>query len=432
MATDQLPWQSVGLGVLTIAAILVGGRFLLPPLFRAVSALRTPEVFTVTALLVVAGAAFLCEVVGLSASLGAFMAGVLLSESEYRHEVEADIAPFEGLLLGFFFISVGMSADLGLLAAKPGLLIGGTIVLVAVKALVCLGLASVMRRDGADQVRFSLALSQASEFSFVLFAAAAAAGILSADNLAATTLIVAASMIATPILFAGSEKFLLPRLTKPAEPVFDPIENESHPVIICGFGRVGQIIGRVLRMHAIPFTALERDPGQVEVIRRFGGKVYFGDPTRPDLLRSAGAEQARLLIVALDDMEATLRVVDTARRHFPNLRILARARNRRAAHLLMDRSVDGLVRDTFHSSLRLAELGLRELGVDPAAAARAITLFGAHDEKMLAETHAIYRDEKQLVQSAQQATEELEALFEADHRAETVADHSRMHVPERR
>ena len=185
-------------------------------------------------------------------------------------------------------------------------------------------------------------------------------------------------------------------------------------------------------MHAIPFTALERDPGQVEVIRRFGGKVYFGDPTRPDLLRSAGAEQARLLIVALDDMEATLRVVDTARRHFPNLRILARARNRRAAHLLMDRSVDGLVRDTFHSSLRLAELGLRELGVDPAAAARAITLFGAHDEKMLAETHAIYRDEKQLVQSAQQATEELEALFEADHRAETVADHSRMHVPERR
>lgn len=432
MATDQLPWQSVGLGVLTIAAILVGGRFLLPPLFRAVSALRTPEVFTVTALLVVAGAAFLCEVVGLSASLGAFMAGVLLSESEYRHEVEADIAPFEGLLLGFFFISVGMSADLGLLAAKPGLLIGGTIVLVAVKALVCLGLASVMRRDGADQVRFSLSLSQASEFSFVLFAAAAAAGILSADNLAATTLIVAASMIATPILFAGSEKFLLPRLTKPAEPVFDPIENESHPVIICGFGRVGQIIGRVLRMHAIPFTALERDPGQVEVIRRFGGKVYFGDPTRPDLLRSAGAEQARLLIVALDDMEATLRVVDTARRHFPNLRILARARNRRAAHLLMDRSVDGLVRDTFHSSLRLAELGLRELGVDPAAAARAITLFGAHDEKMLAETHAIYRDEKQLVQSAQQATEELEALFEADHRAETVADHSRMHVPERR
>lgn len=432
MATDQLPWQSVGLGVLTIAAILVGGRFLLPPLFRAVSALRTPEVFTVTALLVVAGAAFLCEVVGLSASLGAFMAGVLLSESEYRHEVEADIAPFEGLLLGFFFISVGMSADLGLLAAKPGLLIGGTIVLVAVKALVCLGLASVMRRDGADQVRFSLALSQASEFSFVLFAAAAAAGILSADNLAATTLIVAASMIATPILFAGSEKFLLPRLTKPAEPVFDPIENESHPVIICGFGRVGQIIGRVLRMHAIPFTALERDPGQVEVIRRFGGKVYFGDPTRPDLLRSAGAEQARLLIVALDDMEATLRVVDTARRHFPNLRILARARNRRAAHLLMDRSVDGLVRDTFHSSLRLAELGLRELGVDPAAAARAITLFGAHDEKMLAETHAIYSDEKQLVQSAQQATEELEALFEADHRAETVADHSRMHVPERR
>lgn len=413
-APDRIPWLGVLTGMATIGGILVGGRFLLPRLFQAVSALRTPEVFTVAALLVVAGTAFLCEAVGLSASLGAFMAGVLLSESEYRHELEADIAPFEGLLLGFFFISVGMSADLGLLLDRPGLLIGGTLALVAIKAAVGLVLGLVMRRDRADCVRFSLALSQASEFSFVLFAAAAAAGALSADDLAATTLIVAASMIMTPVLFAGSERFVLPRLITAPEPAFDPIDDQRVPVIICGFGRVGQIVGRVLRMHGIAFTALERDPGQVEVIRHFGGQVYFGDPTRPDLLRSAGAADARLLVVALDDMEATLRVVDTVKRHFPGLRILARARNRRHAHLLMDRAVDGLVRDTFHSSLRLAELGLRTLGVARAEAERAVALFAEHDERVLLETHAIYRDDTQLVQSVQQAADELESLFEAD------------------
>ena len=411
---DNVPWGAVAAGIGTIAAILVGGRFLLPPVFRAVSALRTPELFTVTALLVVAGTAFLCEAVGLSASLGAFMAGVLLSESEYRHELEANIAPFEGLLLGFFFISVGMSADLGLLLAQPGLLIGGTVVLVAIKALVCVALASLMRRQAADRIRFGLSLSQASEFSFVLFAAAMATGALTADQLAITTLVVAASMIMTPILFAGAERFVIPRFLKVEEPVFDKVEDHSVPVIICGFGRVGQIVGRVLHMHGIAFTALERDPGQVEVIRRFGGKVYFGDPTRADLLRAAGAADARLLVVALDDMEATMRVVETARRHFPGLRVLARARNRRHAHALINHGVDGLVRDTFHSSLRLATMGLIELGVPRAAAERGVALFAAHDEKVLADTAAIAGDEKQLVQSVQQATAELESLFESD------------------
>ncbi len=428
---DHVPWGAVLAGIGTIAAILVGGRFLMQPLFRAVSTLRTPDLFTVTALLVVAGTAYLCEAVGLSASLGAFMAGVLLSESEYRHELEANIAPFEGLLLGFFFISVGMSADLSLLLAQPGLLIGGTIALVAIKAAVCGVLASVMRRHAADRIRFGLSLSQASEFSFVLFAAAMATGALTADQLAATTLIVAASMIMTPILFAGAERFVIPRLLKTEEPVFDQVEDDLVPVIIAGFGRFGQIVGRVLHMHGIAFTALERDPGQVEVIRRFGGKVYFGDPTRAELLRAAGAADARLLVVALDDMEATLRVVETARRHFPGLRVLARARNRRHAHLLMDRAVDGLVRDTFLSSLRLVTMGLIELGISRAAAERGVALFEAHDERMLAETHAIYRDEKQLVQSAQQAAEELESLFEADGPANTGILEREIPVPGR-
>ncbi len=185
-------------------------------------------------------------------------------------------------------------------------------------------------------------------------------------------------------------------------------------MIICGFGRFGQIIGRVLRMHGIDFTALERDPGQVDVVRRFGMKVFFGDPTRPDVLRAAGAEQAKLLVVTLDDPPGVLRTVEVAKRNFPNLAILARARNRWYVHLLLDREVDGLVRETFHSSLQLAKLALICLGIDEAAAERAMTLFRDHDEKNLLETHAIYRDEKQVIQSQQQAADELASLFEAD------------------
>ena len=347
-------------------------------------------------------------------SLGAFMAGVLLSESEYRHELQADIAPFEGLLLGFFFISVGMSADLGLARAHPGLLAGATAALLLAKVVVCFVLALLSRQKLPDAIRFSLALPQASEFSFVLFGAAVAVGALAPGSAAMATLVAAVSMAATPVLFALSERFVIPRLAAAPVPDYDTIEAANAPVIICGFGRFGQIVGRVLRMHGIAFTALERDLGQVDVVRRFGNKVYFGDPTRADLLRAAGAEQAKLLIVALDHPEDALRVVEVAKRNFPQLKIMARARNRRHAYLLMDRGVDGLVRETFYSSLKMAEELLVALGISPEDAARSVELFRAHDEQNLLDTHAIYRDEKQLIQSAQQATEELMALFEAD------------------
>jgi voltage-gated potassium channel Kch len=239
-------------------------------------------------------------------------------------------------------------------------------------------------------------------------------GALASDSAAMATLVTAVSMAATPVLFALSERFVMPRLEAEPAPDYDTIEAADAPVIICGFGRFGQIIGRVLRMYGISFTALERDPGQVDVVRRFGNKVYFGDPTRADLLRSAGAERAKLLVVVLDDMEAVLRVVEVAKRSFPQLKIIARARNRRHAHLLMDRGVDGLVRDTFYSSLKMAEDSLIALGISAENAARSIALFRDHDERNLLETHAIYRDEKQLIQSSQQSTEELTALFEAD------------------
>jgi voltage-gated potassium channel Kch len=207
----------------------------------------------------------------------------------------------------------------------------------------------------------------------------------------------------------------IPRLIARRKRPFDNLDDaKPAPVVICGFGRVGQIVGRVLRMHDIPFTALERDPGQVDVVRRFGGKVFFGDPARLDVLRAAGAEQAKLLVVVLDHMEDVLRTVEVARRNFPHLKILSRARNRRHAHLLMDRGIENPIRDTFHSGLKLAELSLTALGIDGDAAARAVKLFQEHDERNLRAAHEFHTDEKQLIQNAQQAAEELASLFEAD------------------
>jgi monovalent cation:proton antiporter-2 (CPA2) family protein len=411
---DHVPWHDVARAAAAVAVILVGGRFAIPALIRLLGGARTPELFTTASLLIVAGAAFIANLAGLSMSLGAFMAGVLLSESEYRHELQADIAPFEGLLLGFFFISVGMSADLGLARIHPGLLVGATAALLIAKAAVCFVLALASRQKLPDAVRFSLALPQASEFSFVLFGAAVAVGALEPGSAAMATLVAAVSMAATPVLFAISERFVVPRLEAEPVPDYDTIEAPDAPVILCGVGRFGQIVARVLRMHGIKFTALERDPGQVDVLRRFGTKVYFGDPTRPDLLRAAGAEQAKLLVVVMDHMEDVLRVVEVGRRNFPQLKILARARNRQHAYLLMDRGVDGLVREIFYSSLKMAEDSLITLGVSAEDAARSVALFRAHDEQTLLDTHAIYRDEKRLIQSTQEATEELMALFEAD------------------
>jgi monovalent cation:proton antiporter-2 (CPA2) family protein len=413
---DHVPWHDVARGAAAVAVILVGGRFAVPPLIRRIGGARTPELFTTAALLIVSGTAYIASLAGLSMSLGAFMAGVLLSQSEYRHELQADIAPFEGLLLGFFFISVGMAADLQLAVAHPGLLAAATAALLLAKVAIGFGLALLARQELPEAIRFSLALPQASEFSFVLFGAAAGVGALASGDAAMATLVAAVSMAATPVLFALSERFLIPWFETEPAPDFDTIEAADAPVIICGFGRFGQIIGRVLRMRGIRFTALERDLGQVDVVRRFGNKVYFGDPTRPELLRSAGAEQAKVLIVALDHPEDALRVVEVAKRNFPQLKIYARARNRRHAYLLMDRAVDGLVRETFHSSLKMAGDVLEALGVSPEDAARSVALFRDHDERNLLESHAIYRDETQLIQSVQQATEELETLFEADQR----------------
>jgi voltage-gated potassium channel Kch len=413
---DRVPWVDVGRAAGAIAVILVGGRFLVQPAFRAIGGARTTEVFTALALFIVVGTAALANLAGLSMSLGAFLAGVLLSDSEYRHELQADIEPFEGLLLGFFFLSVGMAANLPLAMAEPIRILAAVLGLLITKSTIAFFLGRVAGQSSRTAVRFALALPQGSEFSFVLFSAAVTAGAVGQPAAERATVVIALSMAATPLLFALSERLIMPRLHKPPLQPYDAINDAEAPVIICGFGRVGQIVGRILRMRGIEFTALDEDPAQIEVVRRFGTKVYYGKPTRLDLLRAAGAAQARVLVVTLDDMEETLRVVDIARRNFPDLTMVVRARNRRHAHLLMDRGINRFVRETFFSSLRLGEMVLEDLGIPAVEARRAVDLFREYDIRNLRETHAFYQDEQRVIQNTQQAADELAGLLEADQR----------------
>jgi CPA2 family monovalent cation:H+ antiporter-2/glutathione-regulated potassium-efflux system protein KefB len=413
----HISWFALLRGVGVIAAILVGGTLAVQPLFRIVGHTKSPEVFTATALLLVVGTAALADWAGLSASLGAFLAGVMVSDSEYRHELHADIQPFEGLLLGFFFISVGMSADLALAIQHPVQIVALVAALIGLKSAIAFTVSYSRRRLLGPALRFALALPEGSEFSFVLFATAVAAGALEQRLANMATLVIALSMMAAPILFAGSEKFLMPRIGQRKERPFDKIETANAPVIICGFGRFGQIAGRILAMQRIAFTALDKNQEQVDVVRRFGSKVYYGDPAREEVMRAAGAETARVLIIALEDMDESLNVARMARRKFPHLEIFARARNRRHVHLLMASGVETIVRETFFSGLRLTELVLEKLDVPHDVAQRAIALFREHDEKILEQTYAVANDEQQLIQSIQEASQELLDLFESDQTA---------------
>ena len=338
-----------------------------------------------------------------------------MAESEYRHELQADIEPFEGLLLGFFFMSVGMSTDIALVTRQPGQIAIGVVLLVLVKALLAFGLGRLRGQTPVTAIRFGLAIAQGSEFAFVLFGAALAAGALEKPAVESATLVIALSMLISPLLFAASERWLIPRLMKRApRPASRLDEARPAPVVICGFGRFGQIVGRVLLTRGIKFNALDSEPGNVETVRRFGLVAFFGDPTRLELLRAVGADQAKAIVVALPDAEAVLKVAALAREHFPQAKIYARARNRRVAHSLMDVGVHDFVRETFLSSLRLGELVLIGLDFDEDEARRTVEAFRERDEQMLIAQHDFYDDETKVVQTAAQVAAELKSLFEAD------------------
>jgi monovalent cation:proton antiporter-2 (CPA2) family protein len=400
---------------LAVLAVLVfGGRYVLRPVLRIVAQTKVAEAFTAAALFVVIGTALLVNAVGLSMALGAFVAGLLLADSEYRHELEADIEPFKGLLLGLFFMSVGMTANVGLLLDRPLYIATLVIGLLAVKFLLLWLLGRATKHTPQSALGLAFALPQAGEFGFVLFSLAVSYRVLDPSLAQTLVMVVTISMIVSPLLLILHANVIEPRMTPSPSREFDRVDSVDSRVIIAGFGRVGQIVGRILRMRKIPFTALEASVAQVDFVRRFGNKVYYGDASRLELLHAAGAARADVFVLAIDDVDASVRTAELVRRHFPDLKILARARNRQHALRLMDLGVRYLIRETYLSSLDLAQHALEALGLTRADAVESIRRFDVHDRKQLQAQREIRDDEQKLIQSAQLAAKELEQLFEAD------------------
>jgi glutathione-regulated potassium-efflux system protein KefB len=400
--------------ILTIAAVVVGGRYLLRPLFRAAAKVGTPEVFTATTLLVVIGTAYLMQLSGISMSLGAFLAGVLLADSEYRHEIEAQIEPFRGLLLGLFFVSIGMSLDVQMALAQPQMVGMLLVSLLALKSIVLYAVSrGAAGEDNAQSIALAALLAQGGEFAFVVFMLAAENGLLTPEQRGMLVLIITLSMAATPLLVRLRAEFAPAGKAKPVRE-FDKLDTATPRVIIAGMGRVGQIVARMLNANRIPFTALEADPEQVDFMRHFGNTVFFGDASRLDLLRAAQADRAEIFVIATEDADSNLRTARLLKRHFPHLKVFARARNRQHVFKLMDLSVDSITRDTFFSSLEISRGVFEALGYDKATAADYVQRFRKHDERVLANQYPLYDDEAALLQSAKESRADLERLFQAD------------------
>ena len=397
-----------------IGAIILLGRYLVSPLLRFIAATGLREIFTAFSLLLVIGISLLVNSVGLSMALGAFLAGVVLADSEYRHALEIDIEPFKGLLMGLFFISVGMSVDLGLLTHSPLLILGLVFALVAIKfaTLALLGRLTGLALD--QNLFFAILLSQGGEFGFVLFAAATQLQVIESAITDYLIVVVTLSMVSTPLLMMFFERVLEPKLLMPSgRPDYD-VESQNNPVIIAGFGRFGQIVGRLLHTNQIGTTILDYDPKQVAVLRKYGFKVFYGDASRIDLLRAAGASTAQVLVLATDDRDQILDIVDGVKKEFPHLKIVARAWDMLHAHELLRRDVTLFQRETFAAALNLGEGVLREIGFGAYQAKQAALRFQAYDQKTLQELFVTHRDEPKEHPPYQHAQDGVEELFEAD------------------
>ena len=395
--------------VAAIATIILGGRLLLRPLLRWIANSGTPEIFTAASLLLVVSIAALMQFVGLSMALGAFLAGVLLAESEYRRELETDIEPFKGLLLGLFFIAVGMSIDFGVLWKSPGLMAAILLGFLTLKLVVIYGLAWLMKLPFQERPVFAVLLAQGGEFAFVVFQAAAGAHVFSAETASLLIGAVALSMLLSPLLLVAVDKLLLPRWADCDTPQLEEIsEQQQAPIIIAGFGRYGQIIGRMLLAQGIPATVLDHDAEMVETVRAFGYRVFYGDATRLDLLRTAGAATAKILVLSVDDMEQSLKIVDLAREHFPQLQIVARARDVTHWNALRDRGVMQVEREVFESSLRSARTVLELLGQPPHEARQAAMRFRRHNLELFERMYPHRKDRTKVIAVATQGRLQLE------------------------
>ena len=400
-------------GVLVLALMWLAGRYLLNPWLGWLARLHNRELMTATALLLVLGAAELMETLHLSMGLGAFVAGMLLANSPYREQLDTDIQPFKGMLLGLFFIAIGMTMDLRLLAASPWSILAMGAALLGIKTLVLFGIARTLKVGGRDALRFGLLLSQGGEFAFVLFTQAGALNLLPTEMIARLNLVVALSMAATPLLLKLVQRLWPAPKTGHRSTEDEPAPHGQPAVIVAGFGRFGQIIGRILVSRRIPFTALDSNPDHIDTVRRFGNEVYFGDVTRLDLLHTAGLQHARIMVLAIDDVQASLRAVRLIREHFPHITLIVRARDRYHAYSLMAEGVEHVIRETLDSSLRAAQTTLAQLGMPETTAIDLVRTFRDVDERLLREQFA-HRDKlDKLIELSARGREELESLLEA-------------------
>lgn len=414
-------WLDVLTVLGSVIALLIGGHFLLRPLFRFVVMSGVRELFTVAALLVVLGISVVMQKLGLSMALGTFLAGVLLAESEYRHELEIAIEPFKGLLLGLFFIAVGMAVNLGLLALQPFEVLAAVVVLVSVKGLVLYALARAARVRTKARSRMAAILSQGGEFAFVIFTAASQEGILTQQQVAFLLVVVSLSMVTTPLILMGQKKWFAHTLNQEEESVTSNVVDRRPRVIIAGFGRFGQVVGRLMYANKIKVTVLESDASQIHLLRKYGYKVFYGDATQIDLLRAAGADKAEALVICTDSPDEVMAIVDICRAHFPKLKLLARARSRVEAYQLMSHGVQNYSRETFLGALDLGRQTLVELGMHPYQAKRAEAHFRKLDNAMLKDLLPQHSEDKKLAQRAKEARKELEEIFgremESDHQS---------------
>jgi glutathione-regulated potassium-efflux system protein KefB len=397
-----------------IVGLLVGGHFLLSPVFSYIVSSKVRELFTVAALLLVIGISLLMQSLGLSMALGTFLAGVLLAESEFRHELEIAIEPFKGLLLGLFFIAVGMAVDLGLLLQYPLKILAAVVVLVSVKGLTLYVLARLFGTRTKARSNMAAILSQGGEFAFVIFTAAEANGLLLQEQTAFLLVVVSLSMVTTPLLLSVQKQWYAKNLNRPNSELESDVENNEPRVIVAGFGRFGQIVGRLMYANKIKITLLESDPSQIKLLRKYGYKVFYGDATNLELLRSAGAEDAEAIVVCTDSPDEVVKIVELCKHHFPRLKVLARARSRVEAYQLMNLKVDCYSRETFLGALDLGRQTLIELGMHPYQAKRAESHFRRLDNAMLRELLPMHNEGKQLSIRAKEVRQELEEIFERE------------------
>jgi glutathione-regulated potassium-efflux system ancillary protein KefC/glutathione-regulated potassium-efflux system protein KefB len=412
---DELPaWGRPIAVIAAVAAVVIGGRYLIRPLFRFIAAARLREIFTASALLLVVAVAALMELVGLSPALGAFLAGVVLAESEFRRELETDIEPFRGLLLGLFFITVGAGLDLALLAAQPLLLLGLVAGLIAVKWIAMYAAGRVFRRSVRTSATTATALAQGGEFAFVLLGFALGARVLDAELARMLTAVVAVSMAATPLVFAAYEKLVLNRVEARPEPERLPFDEGAPDAIVAGFGRFGQIATRLLIANGYNVVLLDSSIEQIDLIRRFGWRVHYGDASRLDLLRTAGADKAKLLVVAIDDRDKAKEMVELAKESFPHLTVLARAFDRRHAYELLDAGADSVERETYESALNFGRKALMALGLGERRSLKAAVLFREHDDKMFQKLRPVHTEEERYIMATRASRETFERLIQAE------------------